>query len=307
MNLKKLSMTAILVFLSGFVWAADADKSEDTMGDVTEFEAHWFVPMNEDEQESNNFILQGLAKGLKEPLGMGWLIPPNTVITNKKYEKVFVYSDSEQGQKGSFSKSLDQTEAQKVRQQYGMACGSTDSYFQYDLGGSEIKTAIRAVVSEEVIPDAQLSFQKVELTSKELEPLFKALGGRQNFTHQYVAIRTSDGAFTYSFHALYDPKKKVLRKSGVILQGKDGEVIGKSVEQFDAAQACKNCGIPTSDDPLSKIYSPINLIQTSLFTYPLVVLDAGDANGKGISLLTFDPKGAKSEVRAYETGCDQTK
>lgn len=304
MNLKKLVMAIVLVFMSGPVWAADTDKSDDSMGDVTEFEAHWFVPVNEDEQESNNFILQGLAKGLKEPLGMGWLIPPNTVITNKKYEKVFVYSDSEQGQKGSFSKALDPAETQKIRQQSGMACGSSDSYFQYDLAGSEVKTPKRVIVSEEVIPDAQLGFQKVELTSKELEPIFKALGGRQNFTHQYIAIRTSDGAFTYSFHALYDPNKKVLRKSGVILQGKDGVVIGKTVEQFDAAQACQNCGIPTSDEPISTIYSPINVIQTSLFPEPLVVLDAGDANGKGISLLTFDTKGVKSEVRAVENTSD---
>lgn len=304
MNMKKATALIILTLLFGGTWGQNTDQSDAGVGDVTEFESHWFVPVNEDEQESANFILASLAKGMKEPLEMGWFIPPDILIADKKIDNPVIYGDGGQVVKATYSKPLQADGLDKIRQQYGLPCGTATSYFQYSVDQKGITQAGRAVYSADPVPDLKTAYQTHELSSDQLNSVLGALGGKQGFLHRYVAYSVGADGFVIAFNAFYDSSAKGLRKSGIVLLDKKGKALAKTIESYDPSQACKGCGIPTSDDPLERVYDPGDFIQTSLLPYPLVVLKIENSEGKGLSLVTFDTKGIKSEVRAFEFAKD---
>jgi hypothetical protein len=305
MNLNRFLLIGLMMLPMNLVWGVDANQGGDSIGEVTDFEAQWFKPANEDEQDKDNYILQTLDNGIHGSLQLGWFVPPRLVILDKKYPEVYFYSSSNEPLHAVFSKALTKEEADQYRKQSRITCDPSDSYFSYSQEAPDVKAEALVVASKDPLPQAKLGFEKGELSKQDLEAALKALGGRENFGHKVLCLKTLDGHFKYSFHALYDPKTKQLRKSGIVLQGSDGKVLAKSLERFDPAQAYNGCGIPTSDDPLEAIYSPLNLLQTSLFPYPLILMEADHLDAKILSLVTFDIKGAESEISATEnvSGC----
>jgi len=274
------------------------------LDELPDFEAHRFVPADENQTEDENYILRTVNEGLKETLWLGWILPPDRLVLDKKVKEVTVYSARNAASVGKLIGPISKSDLKETRDRFQMICDPYSNYFVYRLTGPAVDEPERAVVASGAFPNTQVGYRKIELQADNLDKALEALEGKGKNIHRYRALQTTDGQFVYSFHAFYDPSSKQLVKLGIILQGAHSKVIGKSVERFDPAQNCNDCGLPLLDDPIEKAFDPINLFQTSLFPNPLVLLRSAPSGARSLSLVTFDAKGHKWEVWASESLAD---
>ena len=297
---------SVLVFCScllgpALVSRAGTDPVENSrLDELPDLEAHRFVAADENQSEDDNFILRSVNDVLKEPLRLGWIIPPDLLMVDKKTEMVSAYGAGIRAESVQYQGPLSPKELADIRGRYHMICDPYSNYFVYRLTGPVAEEAQRVLVSAAPLPGGQVYGQSVSLSPEQLDKALQALDGKGKFVHHYRALGTPDGSFTYSFHGFYDPSTHQLMKSGIVFQGKGSKVLAATLEKFDPAQGCEGCDMPRSDEPLERVYDPIALVQTTLFPEPLVLL-RGQANGsQSLSLLTFDSKGRKAEVWATE-------
>ena len=253
-----------------------------------------------DEEEKDNYIFQELAKTLKGPVEMGWLVPPHTLFMDHKRSQAYIYSSLTTVLKAKYLGPVGDSEIKKMEQKYGMLCDTDETYYKYRVEGLDLKQAERVFVAAEPLPGAKLGFKKINPTQDMLDKARKALGSPE-VLHKFLFLQTLDGKFVYSFHAFYHQKSKEIAKYGMVLQDGNGVVLAKTSRTVPKnVEWCDGCDTPAYKDPLSWIYDPVNLLETSAFPFPVILMNTPGGEGAALSLVTFDSKGSRSEIRAYE-------
>ena len=250
--------------------------------------------------EGPNLIQQKLGTEAGVGFRMGWAASDGKLLVDEQIPSVYVYAGSSSVLTGKLLGAVEVGEIQKIRRLYCVACATDPTYYQYQLDKPETKAGQRVLVSPSPLPDTVLGFQEIKVNHFFLKKAAGILGADPSLLHRSLYLRTPDGKFTYSFHAFYDRKSNVLKSSGVILE-KRGVLLAKDTSVFEAQTTCKDCATPNYADPLDKVFSPVNLLQTASLPCPIVILNNYTPEGRALSLLTFDLEGAKSEMRAYET------
>ena len=250
-----------------------------------------------------NVLQQKLGGTDGKALQLGWLLPPDKLVLDSQYPEVHVYSSAPKEQAAKLVGPLDSTAVAKIRTRFCMPCGEPpaykDQYYEYKVEGGSAQKAERVLVSCSTVPDAQWGHKQAHRTKFLLKKAAGILGIQKGQLHKYLYFETPDGKFDYSFHAFYDPKTKALKRYGVMLE-KRGVLIATDGSDFDPANYCDGCRMPTYNDPLELVLDPVNLLETSLLPCPVVLEDTSTAEGRALSLLTYDLDGVKSELRAYE-------
>ena len=249
--------------------------------------------------DPGNPITQKLGVGTEMPLVMGWVVAPDKLIADINISYINIYSSSNKVLNAKLMGPLTKDEMAVIRKKSCVACDTTLTYYQYQLEAPVQKDGERVLVTT-ALPDARIGFEKIKMTNFLIKRAAGLLGAESNLLHKYVYLRSLDGKYTYSFHAFYDSKSKALKKYGILLH-KRGVLLAQEAKSFDPAKNCEGCPIPTFNDPLDEVYCPVNFIDTSVLPCPLVLLGTGSAVGRGLSLVTFDTDGVKSEVKASES------
>ena len=248
--------------------------------------------------EATNPILKKLGVDAEKPLVMGWVITPDTMISDINISYINVYSSSNKVLNAKLIGPLTTDEMAVIRKKSCVACDTTLSYYKYQLEAPVRLDGERVLVTS-ALPDARIGFEKIKMTNFLIKRAATLLGA-EGLLHKYLYLRSLDGKYTYSFHAFYDPKSKVLKKYGILLH-KRGVLLAQDAHEFDPAKNCEGCPVPTFNDPLDDVYLPINMIDTTVLPCPLMLVGTSSAEGRGMSLITFDTDGVKSEVKAAES------
>lgn len=252
--------------------------------------------------DATNAILQKLGVGVDKPMRLGWLVGTDKLISDMNAPEMSVYSSSNKILTAKLIGPLSAADADAARKKSCVACDAAVSYFQYQLDGLVRLDGERVLVTS-AFPDSKLGFEKIKMTNFLIKRAAVLLGAEKGALHKYLYLRSLDGKFTYSFHAFYDSKSKALESYGILLY-KRGVLLAQEAKPFDPAQNCAGCPVPTFNDPLDEVYLPVNFIETSVLPCPLVLVGTSSAEGRGLSLVTFDMDGVKSEVKASESVVD---
>ena len=250
-----------------------------------------------------NSIQQKLGGADGKGLHMGWLVPPDKLVLDSQATKVYVYSSANHELAADFVGPLDPAALAKIRQQHCMPCGETGAtpaqYYEYKVTSMAVVMAERVLASEAAIPDAQLGHKSAYRSKFLVKKAAGILGIKKGQLHKYLYYRSADERCDYSFHAFYDPKTKELKRFGRMLERR-GVLIATDAQDFDSSKLCAKCKAPTYADSLDSVFHPVNLIGTSALPCPIILEDSSSGDDKGLSLVTYDLDGVKSEMRVRE-------
>ena len=249
--------------------------------------------------DAANPIFQKLGVNADKPMRLGWLVGTDKLITDINVPEISVYSSSNKVLTAKLVGPFAKADMDAIRTKSCVACDSTVGYFQYQLDGLVRLDGERVLVTS-AFPDSKVGFEKIKMTNFLIKRAAELLGAKKTDPHKYLYLRSMDGKFTYSFHAFYDLKTRALKSYGILLY-KRGVLLAKESKDFDPAQNCEGCPVPTFNDPLDEVYLPVNFVETSALPCPLVLVGTSSAEGRGLSLLTFDMDGVKSEIKATES------
>lgn len=233
---------------------------------------------------------------------MAWAIPPNRILATTRQSTLFVFSDSKQVRKAEYLRPLSGEKLENFRRDHPSACENVA--YEYRIPVIELKKPTPVFYSSRRLPDSITGYEKLALPEETLAELrgrdtFAAGGGE----HRYFAISSPDRKWIYSLHAFYDSSEPgKLRRLGVVLHDHLGVVRASHMENVsDSCGACRN---RTAKEGPEAVFGILNLVTSSRFRYPVLVLDRSTERESAISLLTFDPNEGYSEYRIADSTCE---
>lgn len=256
-------------------------------------------------EAQENYISQVFRSHLNEAPRMAWLVPPNFVLAPKKFPRIYVYSTFQDLQQAEFLGVVGKKELLEIRKKHMVACDILDQtnyslYYKYQLSSGSVEEATRAFYTSKTLSLLPRGpFKKTTLS----QPVFKEVlalisGEKVGFLHKHLVVTNQRSRYFYSFHRLYDPDTRQLFKEGLFLHGPDRELVAQEIR--DVTETCADCAWLSYDDHLEIGFYFMNIFAFPEFPYPVLLLNTSTAEGRAISLVTFDGEKLRREYRDYE-------
>jgi len=190
-----------------------------------------------------------------------------------------------------------------LRKKFRIACEieDTDHLTAFDVGG-ETEPGRALYIAKKMQGGTRAGLVTIPLDGTQMAKVNRLLGWpNQGSLRRDEAIGIRAQSFFYSLHKLYNTKTGLLSQEAIVLHRKDGEILWHDLTRdFESAQLCDSCAIPSYVDASSGTYSPLNMFELPGFAYPVLLLDTSTFEGRALSLLTFTPDGKLTQFRVYE-------
>lgn len=223
---------------------------------------------------------------------MGWLIPPNRVLSHERRPRLAVIGPDGATGTAPLAGAIGPDEHRRLSREHVVACEDTAALAWYELPGVRHATVDRVLFTTGALPDGFVS----GMDSVRLAPAVVAAVRRRldwsdpgQYLHAGLGLRGGGRPF-YSINGYYDTAG-VLVQSALVLHDTSGAILWHSTTEGTDYE-CDGCGIPEARYGLAMLMAATNVLWMRGFQYPLLLADGSTIEGRGVALMTFTPEGA---------------
>jgi len=270
------------------------------------------------QEERGEYIANLFKAAVSEEPKMAWLVPPDIIIAEEKFQDIFLYTNAREVPKAGFMKTFARKEITAIRKKHMIACeyvvgDKFRTYYRYRLSKRTAEPfgyPERVFYTSRSLPGGVTAgYTYSSLDGKGIEAVLErlSLSGKQ-FLHKQFIVRPRGAKQFYSFHGFYDKDSGEIFKEAIVLHDKNGKILASMVQDISDDTLCDGCPRPVyrNDNPdatpvdMTESFVLLNAFTLPRFAYPVLMLENITVEGRGISLVTFDPKGRYSEYLVYE-------
>jgi hypothetical protein len=252
-----------------------------------------------------------LRNGMELPR-LGWIVPPNTVITREYLPHVYVYSDSASVEQARWQRRVTPAELRRLRETAGIACGRASEHNRYALPDPKGQTQAEEATPGEILYTAHFlvkgpsDVSTTETSAKEIADGYSLFAVNRRGTLTKAFDVAADG-WVFTMIGFYDDQSNEMFAEGMILYDASKKVVGSESWDVSDDTVCEGCDVPAYDDDLEDEFPVLNVYRIPHFAAPLLLEDTSFGQTGALSLVTFDADGNYAEYRLTEDlgGCGE--